>query len=225
VGLRVQADARAALVEEKNLGQVVRTYEPHQRTPSPSAETVMTMGDGQIVGTSGMSHATGSVAAGKGATHVHNQGSHTGASRAGKSHHGIGHAGVASGAGVGKSSHGGATASHVRGGRTPRFGKEDHRTRARALLLVFVLWAAVGCANMTPTQQRALSGGAIGAAGGGSRGRDRGGEPRARSPRSEPLWAGRLVRPSGPSGRTSIRRSSRRHARGAPRAVPAAVLM
>jgi osmotically inducible lipoprotein OsmB len=39
-------------------------------------------------------------------------------------------------------------------------------TRARALLLVFVLCAAVGCANMTPTQQRALSGGAIGAAAG-----------------------------------------------------------
>jgi osmotically inducible lipoprotein OsmB len=39
-------------------------------------------------------------------------------------------------------------------------------TRARVLLLVVVLWAAVGCANMTPTQQRALSGGAIGAAGG-----------------------------------------------------------
>jgi hypothetical protein len=107
VGLRVQADARAALVEETSLGQVVRTYEPHQRTPSPSAETVMTMGDGQIVGTGGTSHATGSVAAGKGATHDHNQASHTGTSRAGKSHHGIGHAGVASGAGVGKSSHGG----------------------------------------------------------------------------------------------------------------------
>ena len=38
--------------------------------------------------------------------------------------------------------------------------------RALALLLVFVLCAVVGCANMTPQQQRALSGGAIGAAGG-----------------------------------------------------------
>ncbi len=36
----------------------------------------------------------------------------------------------------------------------------------RVLLLVVVLGAAVGCANMTPTQRRALSGGAIGAAGG-----------------------------------------------------------
>lgn len=101
MGLRVQADARAALVEETNLGQVVRTYEPHQRTPSPWAKTVMTMGDGQIVGTGGTSHATASVAAGKGVTHNHNQGSRTGASRAGKRHHGIGHAGGASGAVVG----------------------------------------------------------------------------------------------------------------------------
>lgn len=38
--------------------------------------------------------------------------------------------------------------------------------RTLALMLVLVLVATVGCANMTPTQQRALSGGAIGAAGG-----------------------------------------------------------
>jgi osmotically inducible lipoprotein OsmB len=50
-------------------------------------------------------------------------------------------------------------------------------TRARALLLVIVLSAAAGCANMTPTQQRALSGGAIGAAGGAALGAITGGSP------------------------------------------------
>jgi osmotically inducible lipoprotein OsmB len=50
-------------------------------------------------------------------------------------------------------------------------------TLARALLLVIVLSAAVGCANMTPTQQRALSGGAIGAAGGAALGAITGGSP------------------------------------------------
>jgi hypothetical protein len=49
--------------------------------------------------------------------------------------------------------------------------------RTHALLLVFVLWAAVGCANMTPSQQRALSGGAIGAAGGAAVGAIVGGSP------------------------------------------------
>jgi osmotically inducible lipoprotein OsmB len=50
--------------------------------------------------------------------------------------------------------------------------------RARALLLVFVLCATtVGCANMTPQQQRALSGGAIGAAGGAAVGAIVGGSP------------------------------------------------
>jgi hypothetical protein len=214
VGLRVQADARAALVEETSLGQVVRTYEPHQRTPSPSAETVMTMGDGQIVGTGGTSHATGSVAAGKGATHDHNQASHTGTSRAGKSHTVLATLAWPQGPVWGNPAMAGATASHVRGGRTLCFGKEDHRTCARALLLVFVLCGAVGCANMTPTQQRALSGGAIGAARGKPWARSWGG-----ALRSEPLWSGRLVRPSGPSGRTSTRRSSRRHARGAPPSI------
>jgi osmotically inducible lipoprotein OsmB len=48
---------------------------------------------------------------------------------------------------------------------------------ACALLLVVVLGAAVGCANMTPTQQRALSGGAIGAAGGAAVGAIVGGSP------------------------------------------------
>jgi osmotically inducible lipoprotein OsmB len=49
--------------------------------------------------------------------------------------------------------------------------------RALALLLVFVLCAAIGCANMTPQQQRALSGGAIGAAGGAAVGAIVGGSP------------------------------------------------
>jgi uncharacterized membrane protein len=38
--------------------------------------------------------------------------------------------------------------------------------RMLSLTLVLLLVAMAGCANMTPTQQRALSGGAIGAAGG-----------------------------------------------------------
>ena len=49
--------------------------------------------------------------------------------------------------------------------------------RTRALLLVFMLGAVVGCANMTPRQQRALSGGAIGAAGGAALGAITGGSP------------------------------------------------
>jgi osmotically inducible lipoprotein OsmB len=49
--------------------------------------------------------------------------------------------------------------------------------RALALLLVFVLCATAGCANMTPQQQRALSGGAIGAAGGAAVGAIVGGSP------------------------------------------------
>jgi hypothetical protein len=84
-----------------------------------------------------------------------------------------------------------------------------------------------GCANMTPTQQRALSGGAIGARRWGGRGRDRGGL------RSGPSWAGRLVT-VGHSGRTSTRPSSegrpvvhraahaeRSHVRPAPPSRPA----
>jgi hypothetical protein len=57
------------------------------------------------------------------------------------------------------------------------FRKEEEMTLARILLLVVVLGAAVGCANMTPTQQRALSGGAIGAAGGAAVGAIVGGSP------------------------------------------------
>ena len=50
-------------------------------------------------------------------------------------------------------------------------------TRIRLLLLCAVLVAAAGCANMTPQQQRALSGGAIGAAGGAAVGAIVGGSP------------------------------------------------
>jgi osmotically inducible lipoprotein OsmB len=49
--------------------------------------------------------------------------------------------------------------------------------KALALLLVFMLWAVAGCSNMTPQQQRALSGGAIGAAGGAVVGTVVGGSP------------------------------------------------
>ena len=49
--------------------------------------------------------------------------------------------------------------------------------RMSALLLGLVLVGVVGCANMTPTQQRALSGGAIGAAGGAAVGAIVGGSP------------------------------------------------
>jgi osmotically inducible lipoprotein OsmB len=49
--------------------------------------------------------------------------------------------------------------------------------RALALIVVVVLMATAGCANMTPRQQRALSGGAIGAAGGAALGAITGGSP------------------------------------------------
>jgi osmotically inducible lipoprotein OsmB len=49
--------------------------------------------------------------------------------------------------------------------------------KALTLLLVFMLWAVAGCSNMTPQQQRALSGGAIGAAGGAVVGTVVGGSP------------------------------------------------
>jgi len=57
------------------------------------------------------------------------------------------------------------------------FRKEGHMNRAMVFLLVVVLCATVGCANMTPQQQRALSGGAIGAAGGAAVGAIVGGSP------------------------------------------------
>src|ERR687891_423798 len=40
----------------------------------------------------------------------------------------------------------------------------DPMTRALTLIFVVALLATAGCANMTPRQQRALSGGAVGAA-------------------------------------------------------------
>jgi osmotically inducible lipoprotein OsmB len=49
--------------------------------------------------------------------------------------------------------------------------------RVMAVLLGTVLMGAVGCANLTPRQQRALSGGAIGAAGGVALGAITGGSP------------------------------------------------
>jgi osmotically inducible lipoprotein OsmB len=49
--------------------------------------------------------------------------------------------------------------------------------RIVALILVVAVFALVGCTNMTPTQQRALSGGAIGAAGGAALGAITGGSP------------------------------------------------
>jgi hypothetical protein len=49
--------------------------------------------------------------------------------------------------------------------------------RMSVLFLGLVLVVMVGCANMTPTQQRALSGGAIGAAGGAAVGAIVGGSP------------------------------------------------
>jgi hypothetical protein len=95
------------LVQEKNLGQVVRTYPPHQRTPSPAGEIVITTGSGRTDVVGGTGKSTGSVATGKGAKSDHGQGSSTGASMAGKSYHGIAQGGGAAGAGMGKSSHGG----------------------------------------------------------------------------------------------------------------------
>lgn len=49
--------------------------------------------------------------------------------------------------------------------------------RVMAVLLGMVLTGVVGCANMTPRQQRALSGGAVGAAGGAALGAITGGSP------------------------------------------------
>jgi osmotically inducible lipoprotein OsmB len=49
--------------------------------------------------------------------------------------------------------------------------------RVMGFILCMALLGAVGCANMTPRQQRALSGGAIGAAGGAALGAIVGGSP------------------------------------------------
>jgi hypothetical protein len=79
----------------------------------------------------------------------------------------------------------------------PRFRKADAITRARVLLLVVVRSAAVGCANMPPTQQRALSGGAIGA------GRWPSAQWSEGARRSGPWLAGRQELTPESSGRTS----------------------
>jgi len=55
--------------------------------------------------------------------------------------------------------------------------RKGHMKRRLAYLVVVVLFATVGCANMTPQQQRALSGGAMGAAGGAALGAIVGGNP------------------------------------------------
>ncbi len=51
------------------------------------------------------------------------------------------------------------------------------RRRFWSILLAVVLLGMVGCSGMTPTQQRALSGGAAGAAGGAALGAISGGSP------------------------------------------------
>jgi osmotically inducible lipoprotein OsmB len=49
--------------------------------------------------------------------------------------------------------------------------------RLLAVIPILILLVGMGCANMTPRQQRALSGGAIGAAGGAAVGAIVGGSP------------------------------------------------
>jgi osmotically inducible lipoprotein OsmB len=51
--------------------------------------------------------------------------------------------------------------------------------RSLSVLLLVVLLATVGCANMSAREQRALSGGAVGAAGGAAIGAIAGGSPAA----------------------------------------------
>ena len=60
---------------------------------------------------------------------------------------------------------------------TFNFKYGQHRDGTKALLIGICLIALVGCANMSPTGQRALSGGAIGAAGGAVLGAVAGGNP------------------------------------------------
>jgi hypothetical protein len=95
------------LVQEKNLGQVVQTYQHQPRTTAPSSEVVITTGSGKTVVSGNAGKSKGSVSAGKGTKGDHGQGSSAGASTAGQSNHGVGRGGKGSGAGVGKSSHGG----------------------------------------------------------------------------------------------------------------------
>jgi hypothetical protein len=56
-------------------------------------------------------------------------------------------------------------------------GDKIMKKSSSLVLGVAVLALASGCANMTPTQQRAVSGGAIGAAGGAVLGAVAGGNP------------------------------------------------
>jgi osmotically inducible lipoprotein OsmB len=56
------------------------------------------------------------------------------------------------------------------------YTKGDHVPKRFAVITVLLL-VSTGCANMTPRQQRALSGGAIGAAGGAAVGAIVGGSP------------------------------------------------
>jgi osmotically inducible lipoprotein OsmB len=55
--------------------------------------------------------------------------------------------------------------------------KGEHMPQRFAVIAVLILLVSTGCANMTPRQQRALSGGAIGAAGGAALGAITGGSP------------------------------------------------
>lgn len=71
--------------------------------------------------------------------------------------------------------------------------------RILAFTLGLVLLVTVGCANMSSREQRALSGGAIGAAGGALLGAIVGAQPSARA--SVVQW---VLQPE-PSGKTSTR--------------------
>jgi osmotically inducible lipoprotein OsmB len=55
--------------------------------------------------------------------------------------------------------------------------EEEGMKRLLVVLLIVALLATTGCANMSARQQRALSGGAIGAAGGAAMGAITGGSP------------------------------------------------
>jgi osmotically inducible lipoprotein OsmB len=69
--------------------------------------------------------------------------------------------------------------SDITGMATRMSRKEAPMTRIGKILLLLVVLSGgvLGCANLTPTQQRALSGGAIGAAGGAALGAMVGGSP------------------------------------------------
>ncbi|MDD5375690.1 MAG: hypothetical protein PHO38_08700 [Acidithiobacillus sp.] len=60
---------------------------------------------------------------------------------------------------------------------TFNFKYGQHKYWTKAMLIGISLIALGGCANMSPTGQRALSGGAIGAAGGAVLGAVAGGNP------------------------------------------------